>query len=247
VILRRGIAILAAWLCLTAAATAQSTCGGKGTKAKLEAPVEVYEVSEGNFLDGLLKVAADFKLPVGIEWIRGPATLKPVRLTRRGTTPGEILQLLVKGIPGYTFDVKGETVHVYQGNLAADQRNFLNLRLPDFTARNQYIATAEFALQVRAHAALSGKPPDPTAGYAGSVQTSDGTVTLKLQNVTYRDVLDELTLDAAVLKVWVVTFSETTGPLPSGFWPTVLPKTGEPLRGPYQPGWERLGWGVKPY
>jgi len=82
-------------------------------QGKLHARVGSYSLSADNFLQALTKTASQFEIPMGIEWVREPQTMRPVNLTWKQATPYKIIRTLVNNQPGYELEVRGLVVHVY--------------------------------------------------------------------------------------------------------------------------------------
>lgn len=220
-------------------------------EARLQTRVTNYELVADDFVEALLKVAGEYKIPVGIVWVRTPAALRGVRLSKKDTTVQDIIQALVKTQPEYTMTAKGGLVHVFARGVVPDRENFLTLKVPEFEVHNQVVELAERRLGDIIRAAVS--PPKPVAGgmrggTIGSllVEVGDPSLTLKLQGVAAEDVLDALTL-ASGRGVWLVTFAPAGQLTLTGFRRTVSPVSGHAVPDPEQPVWELLKWGRKPY
>lgn len=216
-------------------------------QSSLQAKVEEYTISEGSFLQALAKVAAEFEIPMGIEWIKAPAALKKVNLSWRHTNVYQIIKSLVEGQVGYDFTAKNGAVHIFPKDSRTDKRNFLNLRMEKFEVDNEFVGIASRRLRDRVRRIVSPPPPPrPGAGYAGSMATGwgDRRVSFKLKKVTVRDVLDKLILSAD-LKVWIVTYTEKPG-LTQGGFRNVLAVDGTAIAEQEQPVWGLYLWGYDP-
>lgn len=225
----------------------QKRCGVTELQARLESNVERYEVSSESFLEALVTVSSDFKLPIGIEGFGRAENARPVRLSFGRTSSREILQRIVDVESGYRLEAGDDIVHVYHKDLRDDPHNFLNLRVRDFSVTDEYVSIASRRLQRQAHAEIAPRPP-VGAGEAGSAASGlgDRHVTIRLHDVTYREALDGLALSAD-FKVWIVAFSNSVPPMSTGLRRTVTSEGGNPGQDWDQPFWELLPWGAKPY
>jgi len=202
-------------------------------------------------VDALLKVASEYKIPMGMAWVRTTAAMRGVKLSKKDATVEEIIQALVKTQPEYTMTTKNGLVHIFAPGLVPDRENFLRLKVPEFEVQNQVVELAERRLGDIVNATVY--PPKPVAGGVrggtGSslgVEVGDPDLTLKLQDVTVEDTLDALTL-ASDRGVWIVTFAPAGELTPTGFRQMESPVSTEALPHPAKPLWELLKWGRKPY
>lgn len=225
--------------------------GSIGLEAKLQTHVTNYRLVGDDFVDALLKVAGEYKIPMGIVWVRASAAMLGVNLSEKNGTVQEIIQALVKTQPEYTMTTKSGLIHIFAPGLVGVREDFLTLKVPEFEVHNQVVELADRRLGdiVRA----TGSPPKPvTGGFRGGTGSSlglevgDPLLTLKLQDVSVEDVLDALTL-AADRGVWIVTFAPAGEITPTGFRRTVSPVSGKAVPDSEQPVWELFRWGLKPY
>ena len=205
----------------------------------------MYDVSENSFPTALVKVAQDFRLPMGIEWIRLSSDPQKVRLAWKKATVREILQSIVRTRPGYELKVDGCIVHVFYPNAESDKRNFLNIPVQNFQSEDQYVAFSNQRLRDIVRKTVF--PPVPHAG--GSlpsvreivVSGGEHKATFTMQNGTVRDVLDKM-IFATDGRIWIVTFDEKAGLTPSGFRRTIasLWNASANLPDEYQPRWDLI-------
>jgi hypothetical protein len=95
--------------------------------APVSEPVADFSLEASSFIDALLKVSARFRFPLGVEWVKSPDTLKPVRVSQSRITATEAIEAVVAMHPGYGWRREGAVVHVFQRHLVKDTRNPLNL------------------------------------------------------------------------------------------------------------------------
>jgi hypothetical protein len=216
-------------------------------RATLQVRVQSYDVTASSFVDALIKVADRFKIPMGIEWVRTPSAMKPVRLSWKTATVQGVVQDIVHTQPGYELQVRNGVVHVQPRGMVSGRENFLRLRIPQFDIQNQVAELASRRLGQLVTAVVT--PPKPIRGGIGSSQLTevdDPEISISLKNVSAEDVLDCIAL-ASPFKVWLVTFAEAGNATPTGFRRTVSPLTGKAIPDEYQPVWELLKWGREPY
>lgn len=214
----------------------------------LATPVQNYDLTAGNFLLAFLKIAGEYDIPMGIEWLRTPAALKPVHLAFRRTDVGGAIRAIARTQHGYTVDVEGGVVHIYPEDATLASANFLVSVLDRFDVHDvAEIASKRLATLVRQRVS----PPKPTGtgggiAFSQAVEIGDPSITVSLTRPTVEEVLDAI-VKASPFRIWVVTFSPARSVTPTGFWSTVSPTTGKPFADRYQPVWELLRWGQGPY
>lgn len=216
--------------------------------SELETVVEDFAVSEDSFPEALMRLATQLEIPMGIEWVKAPAALKPIKLSWRRASMREVLESVVKAVPGYEFDFRGGVVHVHPTDSFTDARNFLNVRLESFEMREEFAFVGQHRLREWLKPIVSSsRPVAPGAGEAGSRATGVGEwpLTFKLEKPTVREVLDRLVY-AGEFKIWVVTFS--TGPplTAKGFRRTESLVRGSAVSDHEQPTWGVFKWGEDP-
>jgi hypothetical protein len=221
-------------------------------EAKLQTRVTDYQLVADDFVDALLKVAHEYKIPMGIVCVRTPPVMSGVKLSKKEASVQEIIQAIVKAQPGYTMTRKSGLVHIFGPGLVPDRENFLKLKVPEFEVHNQVVEIAERRLGDIVNATVSPPKPVPGGKAAGGighsefVEVGDPDLNLKLRDVSVEEILDALTL-ASDRGVWIVTFAAAGELTPTGFRRMESPVSSEALPHPAKPLWELLKWGRKPY
>lgn len=77
----------------------------------LTEPIENYSLYANSFIDALLKISAQFQLPLGVEWVKTADTMKAVRLSRSNTTAADVIQAMVSMNAGYDWRMEDGVVH----------------------------------------------------------------------------------------------------------------------------------------
>jgi hypothetical protein len=212
---------------------------------KLQAEVSGYTVAEDSFVQALTKVASDFKLPMGIEWVRDPGTVGKVNLSLRHTTVRSVIETLVATQKGYDSRKENGVVHIFQREVGSGERNFLNLTVEKFEVRNEFVGMASQDLRALVKRTVS-PPRIVTGGGEGrsyGAGIGERRVSFKLEKVTVRNILDYL-LPLAGFKVWIVTFGNTSSLTPTGFYRTTSLWNPGPLPDQEQPVWDLYIWGA---
>lgn len=213
-------------------------------QARLDGRVSQYSVSANGLAGALLKIAKQFHLPVGIEWVRDNQTAQVVSLRWRDDTVADVVSSVVKRYPGYGFAVENGVVHVFRRDLLDGKSNFLNLRVPGyFEARQEVCGVINQRLQHEVQGVVSPRNLLPGAGVGGSYATGieEKPLTLALQGLTVRAALEKLAA-ASERKVWVVTFADGPGLTPTGFRRTETLWHPRPFPDSEQPVWDLLAW-----
>lgn len=241
-----GIAVIVFQAVLTVLPGSRSQPSAE-LRARLAAHVKGYTVSADNFADALVKVAGNFKIPMGIAWVRTSAAARPVRLAWKDTNVRGIIQGITHTQSGYGVGIEGSVVHVYPRALVPQRDDFLSLTLPQFEIHDvAEIASRHLGQLVRLRVA----PPRPTVpggmGFSQFVEAGDPNISISLRNPTAAEALDAIVL-ASPFKVWLVTFAPGHSLMPTGFRRTVSPVSGQAVPDADQPFWELLKWGREPY
>lgn len=220
-------------------------------QAKLLTTITNLEISAPTFVQGLAHVAAEFQIPMGIEWVKTPKTMRPLRLVWRAATLDEVVHSLVNTQPGYEVAVKNGVLHVFPRDLFNDRRNFLTIPLDTFEAQSEYVTSASERLTYRLRRLVSPPKTVPSAQGQATQFTEtvtglgDRKVSFRLENVTARDVLDTLVLRGD-FKIWLVVFPEHQTFTATGFRRILSPYNLEPGPDENQVEWSLLVWGMDP-
>jgi hypothetical protein len=192
-----------------------------------------------DFVSALEVVSEKFNVPVGLEYRVSRVTTQTVRVPVKATTAGEALTGLVKQIPGLRWRFEGGVAHVFEQTIVGDKRNLLNVLLKeDFSRPSSTVETSSLLMQ----AAEEIVRPRPGGGRGGSFPQGVGElqIALKTRHGRLRQYLNEL-VRVSRARMWVVTFSETSGPTEGGFF-EVAPAA-KRLNGPgLPPMWTLLRW-----
>jgi hypothetical protein len=192
-------------------------------QAKLNTVSSSYSLHTQDSLHALLKMAGDFQLPIGIEWVRSIGPTEHFDKSWQDAAPATILQDILARYPGYEMEVSNSVVHVFPAAIHNDAANILNTRIGEFQANREYVRFAASRLGRQLLPIMV--PPDPTRapeGWGSSIATGKGDrpVTFIIENATVRDVLDKLCL-AADLNMWVVAYPSEPAKSRGGFLKTI--------------------------
>lgn len=213
-------------------------------QARLSTRVSQYGLSAEGLADALARVSVQFRLPMGIEWIRDSATLAAFSRTWKDKTVRDVLGSIIARYPGYSFRVEEGVVHVFPQDFVADKRNFLNLKVPDsFHVRQEVGGLANQRLRGIVQNIVSPRNLPPRAGEGGEYSTGidETPLTLRLEGLSIRDALDSLVVSSEH-KIWVVTFSESPALTPTGFRRTETLWHPTPFPNSDQPMWDFIAW-----
>jgi len=211
---------------------------------KLSRRAEGYSLKADNFLSALMKVADEFQIPMGIEWIKTQSTLRSVDLSWKTADVRGIIAALTKDAPGYAFDVADGVVHVFPRRGIPNRQDFLSLKIQKFEVKNEVVGLADRELRRIARSTVSPpKPLPPGAGEAGSMAARVGEqgISFELEKSTVRGVLDKFIL-LSDRRIWVVTFTDSPGLTPTGFRRTELLRWHQPIPDEDQPVWDLFRW-----
>ena len=210
----------------------------------MKAELEHYEVAADNFPHALARVAAQFQIPMGIEWISTPATQREIKRSWRSSTVYEVMKSLIKNQAGYDFIIKHGVVDVFPRGAPTDKSDFLNHRVPKFGAHNEFGRIVSNRLREVMRRTISPVPtPGTGVGFAGSsaVGIGDKQVSFALMNASAREILDRLIL-ATDYKIWIVTYPENRTLTKTGFLRVASFYSDIPVPDEQQPVWTFLRW-----
>jgi len=159
----------------------------------------------------LIELAQASKVPMGIEWLDVLNEKPSPPQHMRRVTLRQILYSILRQYPGYTFELNNGVIEVFATRLARDEKNFLNIRIPQFHLDrvNLYQASYELGNAIRdvvqprpGYGGGFGQPPNPRTGFDVS------NISLVTHNLAVRGVLDRI---AAVQgnAVWVVRLKQS--------------------------------------
>lgn len=213
-------------------------------QASLQHHVQNYSLKANSFLEALTAVAGKFEIPMGIQWVRDDRTLTKVEMLVNDATVYQVIKSIAKTQPGYAVGVSDGVVHVFPRKLAADPRNFLNLKIKRLVAHEELLQLVTIRLQHLVAQTVSPPPPMPPGGGMGfniGSTPGDKLLTFRLEDVTVEKALDVIA-SLSSEQIWVVTFCGDCGLTPTGFLQTIglwstnsVPSDGA--------GWDTLRWG----
>ena len=204
--------------------------------------VELQDVSleATTFIEALLKVSAQFKFPLAIEWVKSAETLRPVRFSRQRASAGDVIRAVVAEQPGYGWRTDDGVVHVFQRDLMKDSRNPLNIIVKEFGWHDRMIFSEANGLLAQLVSQVVNPLPIGR-GIGGSFPSGVGepTFDLNIRGGSARSILNSI-VKASKLNIWVATFPSTANPNAAGF---LQPIGATNHDGPF---WIMLRWGDPP-
>jgi hypothetical protein len=212
-------------------------------QSQLDATVATYSLAAGSLVEALHKLATDFHLPMGVEWVRDADSLKPVTLSWHGARVSDVIARLVAAYPHYRLSTEGSAVHVFHADVRNTFSDALSVRLGPIEIKDEALAAASgFRVLPRVRRVLQPAPPR-WGGVGGSIASGPGgdrRVRVEGANPTLREVLDMLAVSAEEV-MWVVTYPPR-GPYEGRWMPTVT-MGGQPVSPEHQPLWTFVPWG----
>lgn len=216
---------------------------------KLHKPVQSYNLRDLNFVEALGRVASDFQIPMGIEWVDSAPSPAKIDVSWKHTTVEQILQAIVKTEVSYRMSFESGVVRISPVGLLPAEQNPLKLKIDKFDVQNVTVEIASRELHALAERTMS--PPTPQQGAAGGIGRSgasnldDPKISVRLTNSTVEDILDSIVLTSA-RKIWIVTFAGNASLTENGFRRTLTLWNDFPIPDKEQPLWDLLHWGDRP-
>jgi hypothetical protein len=240
------LSLPATLLLIAASATAQQSSPSE---------VQNYSLEANSFIDALLKVSAQFKFPLGVEWVKTADTLKPIRFSRSHTTVKDVIQAVVSMYAGYDWRTEDGVVHVFQGDLAKDSRNPLNITAKGFGWNHEMTFSEANTLlaQVVGQVAF---PLPIGRGIGGSFPNGVGEPVFHFaaQNAPVRNILNQIITSGTrtlpptpkMNRIWIATFPKTPAFSRTGFFEVVPMWNPNTVSAENQPFWILRSWGDPP-
>lgn len=166
----------------------------------------------------LLRVAAVYSLPMGVEKVAPDATDKPMEVRVVGGTVAELLDRCVRRVPGYRWAVEDGAVDVFGQRERRQPSNLFNLIVPSFEAHNQTIDDLSDRLKQDVMMEVL-KPKGVISSHLGTPGLQRKRLSFVAQRATVRQLLNRLVaLDGE--SVWLARVPPTClGHLPqAGLW-----------------------------
>jgi hypothetical protein len=219
--------------------SAQSLPSAGQLDAKLHAAVPEYSVSGNTFIAALLRVADEFQIPLGVEWVATSSAVEKLSLSWHDTSVINIVEVIVHSQPGYEVRVDGSILHVTSTAIPRGQ-DFLNLTVHSFDVQEQVVQIAERQLRSAIAATVA---PQKVGGILGSLATSpnEPSITIKREDASVREILDSL-ISVSRKKIWVVTFVDSATSTTTGFDRTMTLWNHAPVPDSEQPLWDLFSW-----
>jgi hypothetical protein len=206
--------------------------------------VPSYSLQTDTFIDALVKVASQFELPLAVEWIKSPDTLKPIRFSRSNATAGEVLDAVVSAQGDYTWRLENGVVHIFQKTMLDDPRNPLNVRIDTLPNGSWTVNDADNFMFQSIGQAVRGIGPKVVPVPSGAGEEPH--FPLAGKNDSVRELLDKI-VRASKMRIWIATFPNDLALTIKGFWevtPVFDPRYVKPED---QPFWIFLRWGDAPW
>ena len=169
----------------------------------LDTTVKDFSLDGKPAVEGLLGLAYEYRLPMGIEYMDVNLVHKPVKVHLRNVTVREAIEMLLKPLREYRVSFSEGLVEVYSPGARRDRSNILNISIEHFEVSRVDALQASTNLQGEIFAKLH-----PGVGFGGDTpygQTapSEPRVTLSLDHLKVYEILDAIVAkDGAAM--WLV-------------------------------------------
>jgi hypothetical protein len=179
---------------------------GQQVKSRLDQQIDVFDSEAPSGEEQLIELAQRFQIPIGIEWVddRNKETALPVHL--RKTTVREAIRHILQRHPGHGFEMEDGIIHIFSYPFVNDSRNFLNLRIQEFSLVDASLFDASHQLQ---KSILRSLHPELNfgGGYGYGYPGDDGfdkkNISFSDWNLTVREILTKIAV-ANGNALWVV-------------------------------------------
>jgi hypothetical protein len=225
---REGIANRKLILIAVVMLSFKGVMGGQDLESKLAYKTDFVPKST-SALEQLIEVVQYHHIPVGIEWVNQPEGTAPQQPYHKSMS---IKELITAILPlGYRAQVTDGVLHIAQPALAADPRNFLNLRIREFEVDKVNLFGAEASLRLRIDMTLH---PERFSGGGwvgghGNLPTHGWdirNITFSGKNLTVREILNKIAV-ANGNALWVVRLIPSEMMANAPFYAQALNESGE--------------------
>jgi hypothetical protein len=211
-------------------------------ETRLKQPVSDYELTAGSLVQALTRIAAQFKIPMGIVLQGSPEAEHGVNMSWHRVSVSEGLNLLIKSYPGYQLSKRGEVLHVYPAAIPVDEHNFLGATIRTFDASGGLMADNDKLREAVSHIVV----PDAHSQFTQRVARAEQYRKFQAENSRVEDLLDKFVLATDDYKVWVVAYPSQVSLTKTGFRRTLSPFDFRPASDDEQPAWGIFLWGYDP-
>lgn len=160
----------------------------------------------------LVQVAQHYKIPMGIEWVLQPEEERANSVAGGASTVMALLNSILQAAPNYSMTVRNGVVNVSYKRYAEDSRNFLNLRIGEFSLNkaNVFDAAAELRFKIKARLHPERFAGGTNGGYGYGVPDENGldvqSISFSGKNLNVRDILDRI-VSTNGNTVWLVNIA----------------------------------------
>jgi hypothetical protein len=206
----------------------------KDNKTRLVQRVKDYDNGGAPLIPTLLGIADTYNVPMGIEKVTKEALERPVRVKLQEGTLGGLLDLCVAAVPGYSWALHDDVIHVYGADELTRTSNLFNHVIPSFKIREQTLNAANSGLRMSLTMAKD-HPTGIIASHPGSTDFEDSRLTFAAKNATVREILNAL-VSLYGNSVWIARVPpQRLSQLPqAGLW-TILPHSVHDPKGLLEP------------
>jgi hypothetical protein len=208
-----------------------------------------------NFLQALVRYAAQNEIPIGIEWVKNEESLKPVHIEFNGNV-ADGLRAFVRRYGDYQLSFDDSVVHVLYSPEKASGGDYYDIPISHFEVHDDTTEMASYRLRLAVQQIIN--PPFPSfsaipkksgpRGFAGHISSGlgDSKITLTIDDTSVGKILDRLTT-LSNLKVWIITYPSNPAYI-AGHRKTIslYTKGTESIPDSLQPAWTLLIWGADP-
>ena len=167
----------------------------KITSDVLSKKVTAFDSTKTSMVDQLVELASALEVPIGIEGIYDPRQPPSPEIHLKGATALGVLQEIVRHHPEYGWEVSPDIVHVFARSIVNDPRNYLNIRLPQYRAKDIDLLGMSWMLRLQIKIFLyPERYRNGWGGGYGGYQPPSWKVpkSIELHDVTVRDILTSL-------------------------------------------------------
>lgn len=201
---RVGLSAVVLWLAVVNLSFPPLGFPGESPKRSFEqrllTRLESYESGGRTFVQALLDLVYQHRLPAALEYLDADAVRKPLNVTLRHTTVRHALVALAGQLPQYRLNFSSGLVEVYSSRARGNPSSMLNVVIQNFRVEEADPRMAGYHLFGALSATLH-----PGRGYGGSFAPLGGPkkITLHLRKAKVHDILNAIVAQRGDA-IWIV-------------------------------------------
>jgi hypothetical protein len=155
----------------------------------------------------LIEVARRFKIPMAIEWLEQTREQSNPQLALKGRSVHDLIEAIVRQSPEHQLLIEDRILYVHPPAVVSHPFNFLNLRIPNYSVKDESLFGAEAALRTSINMKLYPElyKNGYGGGYGGGYPHAfwQKNITFSGRDLTIREILTGIAEESGIA-FWIV-------------------------------------------